>query len=370
VTERHADWLTLLRAPGVGPVTAGRLLSRFGGPGEVLAAGRPALESEGLTRAALEWLEQPDSETLQRDLDWLEAPNHYLLTLADPDYPPLLRAIPDPPPALFVVGRPGLLGQPQLAIVGSRNPTPGGRRNARDFASCLAGNGLGVCSGMAVGIDTAAHEGALETGLTIAVAGTGLDRIYPASNRELAHRIALRGALVSELPIGSGAKREHFPRRNRIISGMSVGTLVVEAAARSGSLITARLAAEQGREVFAIPGSIHNPLARGCHALIRQGAKLVESAHDIVEELGPLLQTLDGKSGRDAAPKNDETAKVPDPEYAELLACMGHDPVSVDALIACSGLASDVISSMLLLLELQGHVTPVPGGRYCRIAKA
>jgi DNA processing protein len=248
-------------------------------------------------------------------------------------------------------------------MVGSRNPTTGGERTARDFARHLAGCGLAITSGLAVGVDAAAHQGALEAGgITLAVTGTGLDRVYPARHRELAHRIAERGALVSEFPPGTPPLAGNFPRRNRIISGLSVGTLVVEAALKSGSLITARLAVEQGREVFAIPGSIHNPLARGCHALIRQGAKLVETADDIAEELAALLGGLSLEPVVDAGHADEGCHSLEDPEYQRLLQAMGHDPVSVDQLVARTGFTAETVSSMLLLLELQGHVSSSPGG--------
>ncbi len=364
------EWLALLHAPGVGPITCHRLLERFGEPRDILAAERGLLREAGLKDAAIDALRNPDPRTLEQDLEWLDGAGHHLISTRDPGYPALLAAIPDPPPLLFVTGDPGLLASPQLAIVGSRNPTSGGSRTARDFARFLAASGLTVTSGLAIGIDAAGHEGALASGSTIAVGGTGPDRIYPAANRELAHRIASSGALVTELPPGAMARREHFPRRNRIISGLSLGVLVVEAAARSGSLITARMASEQGREVFAIPGSIHNPLARGCHALIRQGAKLVETAGDIIEELGPLLGSLDSAAA--TAPRGAGAAEEPplDADYLVLLKCLGHDPAAPDALIQCSGFSAAVISSMLLILELEGHVVSVPGGRYSRTVKA
>ncbi len=370
MTGAAQEWLALLHAPGVGPVTFHRLLERFGEPRNILAAERGLLREAGLKDAAIDALRSPDQRTLEQDLVWLDGAGHHLVSTRDPGYPALLAAIPDPPPLLFVTGDLGLLASPQLAIVGSRNPTSGGSRTARDFARFLAASGLTVTSGLAIGIDAAGHEGALTSGSTIAVGGTGPDRIYPAANRELAHRIASSGALVTELPPGATARREHFPRRNRIISGLSLGVLVVEAAARSGSLITARMASEQGREVFAIPGSIHNPLARGCHALIRQGAKLVETAGDIIEELGPLLGSLDIAAA--TVPRGAGAADEPslDADYLVLLKCLGHDPVAPDALIQCSGFSAAVISSMLLILELEGHVVSVPGGRYSRTVKA
>jgi DNA processing protein len=361
------DWLALLRTPGVGPVTWGRLMGRFGSPEGVRAAGREAQRAAGLSEAACEWLLRPDPQVIAADLAWVEDTGHHLIPLGHPDYPRLLARIPDPPPLLFAIGDPTLLGQPQLAIVGSRSPTRAGLENARDFARHLAGAGLTITSGLAVGIDAAAHEGALSSGTTIAVLGTGPERVYPATNRDLAHRIAAGGALVTELPLGTPLRRESFPRRNRIISGLCLGTLVVEAASRSGSLITARLAAEQGREVLAIPGSIHSPLARGCHALIREGAKLVETAQDIVEELGTLAAALL------PAPEQQPPASLGerhlDPDYRALLECLGDGPMAADTLCRCSGLPAAMVSSMLLMLELDGYVAPVPGGRYCRTAK-
>ncbi|HEX7044917.1 MAG TPA: DNA-processing protein DprA [Burkholderiales bacterium] len=293
-----------------------------------------------------------------RDLAWLADPTHHLVTWLDPDYPPLLREIPDPPLVLYVYGRRDLLAQPQLAIVGSRNPTPLGRQNAAAFARALSDAGLVITSGLALGIDAAAHRAALEAGgTTVAVAGTGLDRVYPPVNRELADAIAERGALVSEFPLGTPARPAHFPIRNRLISGLSLGVLVVEAAEQSGSLITARLAAEQGREVFALPGSIHSPLARGCHLLIRQGAKLVETAAHVLEELGPLAAV--SADARFQTPAPDETLA---PDERAVLDNLGYEPTSVDALIERSGLTPDTVSSILLQLELRGLVLVGPGG--------
>ena len=266
-------------------------------------------------------------------------------------------------------GDAGVLADPQLALVGSRNPTPQGADTTRDLACYLAGCGLTITSGLAMGVDGAAHRGALEAGRTVAVLGTGLDRVYPAAHRDLARHIADGGALVSELPPDSPARAEHFPRRNRIISGLSLGTLVTEAALGSGSLITARLASEQGREVFAVPGSIHNPLARGCHALIRDGARLVECAQDILAELAPALraavapQVACGRGAPGGAMAGGGAPQL-DADYQRLLTAMGHDPVAADDLIRRTGLPADSVASMLLLLELQGRVSSYPGGRY------
>lgn len=311
-------------------------------------------------------LKKPDWQLVEQDLLWLASPDRYVLKLDDPRYPTLLKEIPDPPPLLFVQGDINCLQDWQLAIVGSRNPSASGRDSAFEFARYLASGGLHICSGLADGIDAAAHKGALAGGgKTIAVVGTGLDRVYPAKNRELAHQIAGQGAIVSEFPLGTPPLAENFPRRNRIISGLSLGTLVVEAALRSGSLITARMAMEQGREVFAMPGSIHNPLARGCHQLIREGVKLVETAEHILEELGAMAEfaqitELPTDSQQSSRPVND------DAEYQQLFEHLGFDPIHIDELISRSGLTADVVSSMLLLLELQGEVESLPGGRYVR----
>jgi len=295
--------------------------------------------------------------------EWAQDPQNHLIAIGDNDYPELLGQISRPPSELFVRGEPGLLQMPALAIVGSRNPTQAGARHAFEFARQLGGMGFCIVSGLAEGIDTAAHRGALDAGAaTVAFLGHGIDRVYPASNRDLAHEIAAHGALVSEFPLGTHPGRENFPQRNRLISGMSLGTLVVEAARRSGSLITARFAGEQGREVFALPGSIHNPLARGCHQLIRQGAKLVETADDIVAELAPLASHLLQNSLESTA--NESPANTDDEEYVQLKKYLSHDPIGVDELVNNSGLTIDQVSSMLLILELEGVVEPLSGGRY------
>lgn len=358
-------WLTLHRVPGFGVQSLATLLQHFGSVEAVFTASRHQLRAVLGSRSALvdHILAGTDAERLARDLDWLAQPHHHLLTWVDPHYPRLLREIARPPMLLFVAGDRELLARAQLAIVGSRNPTPTGLENARAFAHTLAQAGLVVTSGLALGIDGAAHRGALDAdGRSIAVLGTGLDRIYPAQHEELAGRLLRQGAIVSEFPLGTAPKAENFPRRNRVISGLSLGTLVVEAAAQSGSLITARCAAEQGREVFAIPGSIHSPLARGCHALLREGAKLVEGAHDIIEELGPLA-ALTVPPFTDA----EESATVPgDPYQTMLLTHIGYDPISIDTLVERSGLTAHSISSMLVEMELLGIIAACPGGRYMR----
>lgn len=363
--EREA-WLLLSQASGIGSRYFQRLLERFGSAETALRASESDLAQLGLPRKAITALKNMGREHIADTLEWLSKPAHQILTLGEEAYPELLRQIDDPPPVLYLIGNPLLLHQPQLAIIGSRNPTPTGLDNAREFARSLSASGLSITSGLAIGVDGAAHEGALAGGNTIAVLGTGPDRIYPAAHQVLAHRIAGEGLLVSEFPPGVQARAENFPRRNRIISGLSVGTLVVEAALRSGSLITARLALEQGREVFAIPGSIHNPQARGCHGLIRQGAKLVESAQDIIEELGALLGGLEAAHPPVGVNQYPTSERLEDPEYQSLLKALGYDPVSIDELIARSGLTAEAVSSMLLLLELDGHVSSAPGGRYSR----
>jgi len=366
---RIRHWLALAAAPGVGPRTVIQLLEHFGSAAAACSAARAELRELGLSAVAIDTLQAPERRPIDAALAWAEQDAAVILTLEDQAYPTQLRNLDAPPPVLFLRGDPTLLAEPQIAMVGSRNPTPGGVDTAREFASYLAGLGLVITSGMAIGIDGAAHTGALASGRTIAVLGTGPDRVYPAAHRDLARRIAERGALLTEFPPGTGPHASHFPRRNRVISGLSLGTLVVEAAPRSGSLITARYAMEQGREVFAIPGSIHNPLARGCHALIRQGAKLVDSADQVLEEVGPQLRRLMAEpttacdQGVAAAPPG-ASAMLTDPDYRQLLDAMGHDPLAPDQIIARSGLPAQAVSSMLLLLELQGHVSSHPGGRY------
>ena len=336
----------------------------------MFAADRAAWTQAGAPDAALDYLRAPDWRQVEQDLVWLERPGNHLLTLDDPRYPPLLRQIPYPPSLLFVHGDPSCPRAPQLAIVGTRNPTPLGRETAQRFAAHLAEAGLVITSGLALGIDAAAHQGALSSagGRTLAVMGTSLDRVYPARHRDLAHAIAERGALVSEFPIGTPAAAGNFPQRNRLISGLALGVLVVEAAAQSGSLITARLANEQGREVFAIPGSIHNPLAKGCHALIRQGAKLVETATDIVEELGSLAAAGRADVPLVTAPSSaTPAAQLLDEEYRQVLTAMGDESVGIDLLVERCGLTAEALSSMLLILELEGYVAAIPGGLYSRL---
>jgi len=363
------DWLRLTLTPGIGGETQRKLLAAFGLPERILATDAGTLAGVIGPKAAERLLTTDTREAVDAALAWAEIPGQQIVTLADDDYPPALLELPDPPTLLYVRGRRELLARisahPAIAIVGSRNATPQGEANARAFAGALAEAGYCIVSGLALGIDAAAHRGALAAaGDTIAVIGTGADRLYPARNRELATEIADKGLIVSEFPLGTPAAAANFPRRNRLISGLSQGVLVVEAAVESGSLITARLAGEQGREVFAIPGSIHSPQSRGCHRLIRQGAKLVETAQDILEELAP---------GRPAAsctmaPRPVDTAAGSD-ETARLLNCTGYDPVTIDELATRSGLTADALSVILLRLELDGRVASLPGGRYQRLAE-
>jgi DNA processing protein len=364
-----ASWQRRLAAvarAGLSADQLGRLAARF--PGLALPGAQDAgeLASLGLTTRATRMLTSPDEAGLDSDLRWLQAAGARLLAATDTAYPPLLRQSPDAPGVLYVLGDVSLLAEAQLAMVGSRNPTAGGRDTARRFAGWFARAGLGITSGLALGIDTACHESALQAGgFTIAVLGCGLDRCYPPENRGLFERIVGSGAVLSEFPPGTPAAREHFPQRNRIIAGLTLGTLVVEAASRSGSLITARLAGTAGREVFALPGSILNPMVRGCHELIRQGARLVEQPEEVLAELKiPLTaQILAAPPGADAG------GNVLDKEYKILLDALAFEPASVDTLIERTGLNSESIASMLLVLELDGHVAPHPGGRYSRMAE-
>lgn len=353
--------LTLLRTPGLGPVTLANLQARLGSAEAIVNARASILRDAGLSDARITALKNADERLIEPDLNWLAAgPDRAILLADDPRYPERLRQTSGAPMLLFVQGDPDWLNLPQLAIVGSRSATPQGAVNARAFAEALAGRGLTITSGLALGIDGAAHEGALAAkGGTVAVCATGLDQVYPARHRALARQIAAEGVLISEFPIGTMPQQGFFPRRNRIISALALGVLVVEAARESGSLITARYAMEQGREVFAIPGSIHNPQARGCHALIRQGAKLVESVDDILEELAPQLRGLLREPAESAA-----SAAAAPPESAALLAALGDEALDFDALMARSGESLSSLSAQVLTLELGGHLVQGADGRY------
>ena len=356
-----AGWLQLTLTPGLGAAAIRGLLSQFGLPENVIAARRAELARY----ASEEALKALDSDAVarlvERALAWLEQPGHAVVTLSDAGYPKLLLETGDPPPLLYCHGRLDLLNRPSIAIVGSRNATAQGTGSAEQFARSFSAAGLTIVSGLAQGIDAAAHRGGLSAaGSTIAVLGTGVDNIYPRTNTVLAEEIAAGGLLLSEFPLGSKALAHHFPRRNRVISGLALGCLVVEAAFASGSLITARCAAEQGREVFAVPGSIHSPLSKGCHALIKAGAKLAESADDVLSELAAFHRS----GSATARPPSGAAAPVAD---EPLLACMGFDPVDVDSLCNRSGLPAERISAELLRLELAGRIAALPGGLYQRI---
>lgn len=373
-TDELRAWLTALRTPGLGP---GGLRDALAASDHDLPRALAELRRHAATLGdgAAAWLDAPDAARLAADLAWLAQPGHRLLRCTEADFPPLLEAIPQPPAALFVAGDAGLLLRPQVAIVGARGASPAGLDHARRFARALAQAGFVVTSGMADGIDGAAHMATLDAGAaTIAVVGTGADRVYPRKHLDLARRIAQHGALVSEFPPGTPARADHFPRRNRLIAGLALGTLVVEAGLKSGSLITARLAGEQGREVFALPGSINNPLARGCHRLIRDGARLVEEPGEVIEALAPAARalgvTLAARLAAPEAPAAAATAgsRQRDPDYTRLLAALGHDPATLDQLVERSGLAAGAVSSMLLMLELEGVTASLPGNRYQYLA--
>ncbi|MBK5969738.1 DNA protecting protein DprA [Thiorhodovibrio winogradskyi] len=356
--------IALVQTSGLGPRRIDRLLSRCGGAQAALSAGERLWRELGLPGEVVAALARPDWQRVDQTLDWAEQAGNWLLALSDPAYPSQLAEVAGAPTLLFGVGDLSVLQEPQLGIVGSRNPTSSGAETTREFAAALAALGLTITSGLAMGVDSAAHWGALSSGRTIAVLGTGPDRIYPSRNRDLAHRIAEAGALVTEFSPGVGPHASNFPRRNRIISGLSLGVLVTEAAPRSGSLITARHAVEQGRDVFAFPGSIHNPLARGCHALIRDGAKLIDSTDQLLEELLPQLKPLTDLAG--ASEGAASAADGLDADQRKLLELLGYDPISADELIARSGMPAREVSSTLLLLELEGLISAHPGGRYSR----
>ena len=362
-------WLAVARAPGLHAGQLGEWLAGGGSPAALTRESSRALAALGLAGPVVAALREPGVDAIGSDLRWLESsPAHALVTWGSADYPALLALIPDAPLVLFVDGDRQALGLPQLAMVGSRNPTALGRDTAAQFAAHLVKAGLGITSGLALGIDAASHRGALRGGgRTIAVLGCGLDTVYPRENAALATEIVAQGgALLADLPPGTPPLKQHFPRRNRLISGLSVGTLVVEAALQSGSLITARLAGDQGREVFAIPGSIHNPMARGCHRLLRQGARLVESVDDIFLELGALIAALQPAVATEPDDPHEVFGRKLDKDYEILLDALGFETAGVDTLVARTGLGAGVIASMLLILELDGRVQQQPGGRYSR----
>jgi DNA processing protein len=357
VRQELALWVALCNIHGLGNQGVCQLLKAFGEPKSVFDASYSQLRQIVADKIAESISAGPDISSSEATLNWLESAQNHLITLADIDYPKALLEIPDPPPLIYAKGQKKWLNTPGIAIVGSRNASPQGEKNAEDFSQALANHGYTIISGMALGIDGAAHRGALKaTGATIAVVGTGLDIVYPSRHRELAHQIVEQGLILSEFPLGTPSRAQNFPRRNRIISGLAMGCLVVEANIQSGSLITARLAAEQGREVFAIPGSIHSPVSKGCHQLIKQGAKLVDNIQDIVDELGAITRV------------NISTEFQIPLEANPLLDSMGFEPVTMEVLLGRSGLTSDNLSAMLLMLELESKVASLPGGRYQRLA--
>lgn len=363
--------LLLLRAPITGAQWF-LLHEQFGTANEFIQAGPSAWNRCELSARSIEVLSVASESLVVADINWLESDQNHLICLGDQHYPPMLQQLPDAPIGLFVSGNIQLLSMPQLAMVGSRNPSYYGREVATAFAKHLSQCGLVITSGLAEGIDVASHRGALDgSGQTIAVCGTGLDMVYPTSSKALAREIEATGALISEFPIGTTARKYHFPLRNRIISGLSLGTFVVEAALHSGSLITAKQAGDYGREVFALPGSIHNPMAKGCHQLIRQGAKLVDSAEDILNELGPLAAMASSfrtqrQSSSKATDLQANSDMVLDKDYKILLDALGFEAISIDQLVERTGLKADAVASMLLILELEEHIVSIPGGTYAR----
>jgi DNA processing protein len=361
-------WLNLTLPAGIGPRKQQELLRAFGHPAAIFDAGLSAVAGIIGIKLAQSLFDGQANEAQQAlittTLAWLQEPGHHIVTLADRDYPQRLLESTDPPSLLYINGDPSYLNRAAIGVVGSRNATPQGIENALAFSRVLADAGFTIISGLALGIDASAHEGALRSDApsgTIAIIGTGIDRMYPASNKKLAHLITGKGCIISEFPLGTAATASNFPRRNRLIAGLSQACLVVEAAPASGSLITARLAGELGRDLFAIPGSIHAPQYKGCHALIKQGAKLVECAQDILEELRPQ-----GSSAPDVTPE----APSGNTAHAPLLNALGHDPATLDQLISRCGLTADVVLAMLTELSLEGVVTNLPGGRYQRLIRS
>ena len=353
-------WLGLDLIPGLGGSGIRLLLGQFGSPSQILKSGAAQLSPHVGGKVASAIICGPDRAKLKTALTWLEGENNHLLTLADSDYPAALLEIVDPPPLLYLKGRREMLGKAGVAVVGSRNATPAGVANAEAFSRTLSKAGLTIISGMALGIDAAAHRGGLDgEGSSIAIVGTGLDLIYPARNKALAQELVEHGLIISEFSLETPALAKNFPKRNRLISGLSRGVLVVEAALASGSLITARQAAEQGREVFAIPGTIHSPVSKGCHQLIKQGAKLVDDANDILVEL----------QWRNAAINPDASGVLRGSEGLEpILSAMGYDPVSIDALVERVDLPTELVIARLAELEIDGLIAPMPGGKYQRLA--
>tara|TARA_B110000093_G_scaffold182213_1_gene228237 strand:- start:1593 stop:2723 length:1131 start_codon:yes stop_codon:yes gene_type:complete len=368
--DQFANFLRLFHIFGIGRVSLIDLRKKFGGDfNQIFNVTRHDLKAAGLNASQIDQIKSPNEAQVEAEIAWANEPDNHIICFDDDAYPALLKQTTNYPALLYCSGNIDLLTNPQIAIVGSRNCTPGGAKTAHDFAAYLSNAGITITSGMAIGIDTHAHVGAMTgIGKTIAVTGTGLDKIYPAKNRQLAYDIHSDGLLVTEFPLGTSPRSNNFPRRNRIISGLSVATLVVEAARRSGSLITAHQAAEQGREVFAIPGSIHNPQVRGCHQLIKEGARLADTAADIIEDLSSLLGYIANLPiTQQSSPDNPKDNVKLDESYSKLLEQMGYDPISKDLLVERSGLTIDKVSSMLLLLELDELIQSAPGGHFVRM---
>jgi DNA processing protein len=364
-------WMALSRAPALNASILSAALERLGGIAGFIESSDEARYSAGIPAAAREYLHSAAGSPSTLEQAWIKGLRHDLVAFTDPRYPASLRGLERCPIALYVAGDAQVLNDPQLAIVGSRNPTAAGRDTAFEFAESLAACGLAITSGLAEGIDSAAHRGALAAqGITLAVLGNGIDIIYPRSNQRLSEEISFRGAVISEFPLGTPPRRENFPQRNRIIAALSMGTLVVEAARRSGSLITARLAGDQNRELFAVPGSIHNPLSRGCHELIRQGAKLTETVSDILSELNFSAFLERGRRVSGSLGSAGELAAGMDKEHKILLDALGFDPADLDMLVVRTGFKAEAVSSMMLILELEGHVQAAPGGRYSRVVRS
>jgi len=368
--EEVFAWVALSRAPALDTRLLSTALEVLGDARGVVNSSDGARQSAGVPPASREYLSSAAAALTSAERAWLEHPAHHLVPFTDPQFPALLRRLPGCPIALYVAGNVGVLNDPQLSIVGSRNPSPAGREIAFEFAESLAASGLCITSGLADGIDSAAHRGALKAeGITVAVLGSGVDVIYPRINLNLSDEIRRQGAVISEFPLGTPPRRQNFPRRNRIIATLSLGTLVVEAARRSGSLITARLAADHDREVFAVPGSIRNPLSRGCHELIRHGAKLTETAADILSELNFSAFFEHWRP----VPAGESPSRIEagmDKEHKILLDALGFDPTDLDVLVDRTGFKAEAVSSMMLILELEGHVQAARGGRYSRVVRS
>jgi DNA processing protein len=370
-SDDSAAWVTLTRTPALDIPTLSRALGVLGRAQHIIEASDASRARAGIPKAAREFLSSSQATLRAAERAWLENPRHRVVPFNDPRYPDLLRVAEHHPAALYVAGNADVLNDPQLAVVGSRNPTAQGLETAHDFSEYLAGRGLAITSGLASGIDSAAHRGALAAqGITIAVLGSGADVIYPHSSIPLAGEIQRQGALVSGFPLGTPPRREHFPQRNGIIAALSLGTLVVEAARRSGSLITARLAASCGRELFAVPGSIHSPLSRGCHELIRQGAHLTETAHDILSALNFSAFFAMAPTPPAGPSEAGFPASAMDKDHKILLDALGFDPADLDVLVVRTGFKPEAVSSMMLILELEGHVQAAPGGRYSRVVRS